>query len=249
MKVDTLYVEGGSVLHRLNPLTKITFVTAALVVAFAREDGRAVGPVAAFLVVLVAGAAAGVLRPLLRSVLRIVLPILMSLYLLQFVIAAAQHVWGLQADLVILGVRLLVFVAAILLVLLTTHPARLIQALAAKGAPSWLGYVVAAALQILPVTLAQARAISDAQRTRGLRVGTGSVWQRARAVIPLMSPLLLGVLSGAEEQAMALEARGFSRVGPRSGFVAVEEAAWEPWARWCALVGAAIGFVALRGLR
>ncbi len=256
MIVSTLYRDADTPIHRLHPLTKITAVGCGLTAAFAPDDARA-GPLLLLLAILVTAMAARVVRPLLGSLLRIVLPIVVSLYLLQTVLAMARHDVPLDGGVLVVasrvlermdavGMRLVVFVASCLLVLMTTHPGRLIQALASRGAPPWTGYVVAAAFQVLPGMLAQARSIADAQRTRGFAVQGGPL-ARARGLIPLVAPLLLSVLHASEEQAMALEARGFGRTGPRTSLEEIPEAAWEPDFRRFALLGALVAVAWLRG--
>lgn len=259
-----LYVDGDSVLHRLHPLTKIAVVAAALLLAFAVE-GRREGPMGLLMVLLAAAGAAGVLRPLVAGLLRTVLPILVSLYLLHAVLALARGDvdrggdWSLVLHRLMvhldaptpdgpasIGLRLLVVVAAMLLVLLTTHPGRLTQAIVARGGPVWLGYVVAAAMHTVPAALAQVRSVSDAQRVRGFDP-SGGVLKRAASILPLLAPVMLGMLQSVEEQAMALEARGYARAGPRTSLVAVEEEPWEPGLRVAALALGVVGFLWLRG--
>lgn len=271
MIVRSLYVEGESALHGLHPLTKIAAVAAVLLLAFAREGSRE-GPMLLLLGLLVLAGGAGVLRPLVNALLRIVLPVLVSLYLLHGVLALAtgkvssEGGWFLTLHRLFMmlnrseaeapgtiGVRLLVVVAAILLLLLTTHPGRLVQALVSRGTPIWLGYVVAASLQTVPAALAQVKTVSDAQRVRGFDAGDsqgrglGSLLARIRAMLPLLGPLMLGMLQSVEEQAMALEARGFGRLGPRTSLVEVDEEPWEPRFRLVVLAVGFGGFLWLRG--
>ncbi|MBM3461180.1 MAG: energy-coupling factor transporter transmembrane protein EcfT [Armatimonadetes bacterium] len=250
-----IYVPADTFVDRANPLTKATIVAAALLVALAEESGPR--PLLIFIALMLGVAvAARVLKPLLGALARIVLPIAVSLYVLQWVLALVQGLLSRQSlgalalalldNVDVLGLRILAFVTAVLVVLLTTHPGRLVQAAAVRGAPPGLCYALAAALQIIPATAAHARAITDAQRARGLVVGRG-LWGRARALPPLIAPLLLSTLQSAEEQAMALEARGFSRRGPRTSFFEVAESPAEPLLRWAILAAAALAFAHLRG--
>jgi len=266
MIVRSLYVEGESALHVLHPLTKVAAVAAVLLLAFAREGSRE-GPMLLLVALLVLAGGAGVLRPLVSALLRIVLPVLVSLYLLHGVLAlatgkvATDGGWLMTLHRVLallnrpeaeapgtIGVRLLVVVAAVLLLLLTTHPGRLVQALVSRGAPLWLGYLVAASMQTVPAALAQVKTVSDAQRVRGFDAGgSGGVLARLRSMLPLLGPLMLGMLQSVEEQAMALEARGFARRGPRTSLVEIDEEPWEPGLRFAILLAGVGGFLWLRG--
>jgi energy-coupling factor transporter transmembrane protein EcfT len=66
----------------------------------------------------------------------------------------------------------------------------------------------------------------DAQQSRGLRL-EGSLIQRGRALIPLVVPLVLGSIVDVEQRAMALEARGFSRPGPKSSYLQLVDSQWQ----------------------
>jgi energy-coupling factor transporter transmembrane protein EcfT len=52
------------------------------------------------------------------------------------------------------------------------------------------------------------RVIMDAQRARGVET-QGNIFIRARAFFPALVPLVLGSITGAEERALTLEAKGF----------------------------------------
>ena len=50
--------------------------------------------------------------------------------------------------------------------------------------------------------------ISDAQRSRGMET-EGSLLTRAKAFLPLISPVVMSALTSTRERAIALEVRGF----------------------------------------
>jgi energy-coupling factor transport system permease protein len=129
-------------------------------------------------------------------------------------------------------------VGSFVLFALTTRPDRLMLALTQRGLPPQLAYLVVATLQIVPRFQARAAAILDAQRARGLET-SGSLARRARALAPLVVPLILSSLVDVEERALALEARAFNRSGPKTSLTAIGEAAWEPALRWALAAGAA----------
>jgi energy-coupling factor transport system permease protein len=115
-----------------------------------------------------------------------------------------------------LSMRLLTFSAAVLTLLRTTHPADLVTALTERGLPRSVGYILLVSLQIAPDMIARAGAIQDAQRSRGLE--TGGVFNRLRALPPLVGPLIVGALADTEERAMALESRAFTASGPKTSW-------------------------------
>jgi energy-coupling factor transport system permease protein len=142
--------------------------------------------------------------------------------------------------------RILVVVSSFLWFALTTRPDALMTALAQRGFPSSLAYIIAATIQIIPRFQARANTIIDAQRARGLET-EGGLLRRLRAVLPLVVPLILSSLVDVEERALAVEARGFSSPNPKTSLIEVREARWEPIFRWT-LVAGMVAFVGLRFL-
>lgn len=107
------------------------------------------------------------------------------------------------------ALRVIAFAMSVALFALTTQADHLVAELERRGLGRRGSFVVGATLRMVPRVVERAREITDAQRARGLDT-EGRLWRRARGVVPLAGPLVLGALNEVEEQAMALEARGFS---------------------------------------
>lgn len=235
----TLYQPRASGLHRLNPLTKLTLALAAVVAAAALPSLPAV--LAVFVLALAPLAAwARLLGPFLRACLRVIWPFVVSLFPIQGFFALGSTILftlgpftlkaeGLQIA-SLLTARLLVGLGAATLLMLTTRPDLLMLALVQRGLPGQIAYIVVTALQIIPGFQARAQAILDAQRSRGLET-EGGLRQRSRALLPLVAPLILGSLMDLEERAIALEARAFTRRGPKTSLVEIVDRPVERVAR------------------
>jgi energy-coupling factor transport system permease protein len=128
-----------------------------------------------------------------------------------------------------------VVVGSFLLLSLTARPDALMISLNQRGLPKALTYIVLATMQIAPRFQAKANTILDAQRARGVETG-GSFARRARALLPLVIPLVLGSIIDIEERAIALEARAFSRPGPKTSYLILRDSALQRIARWLLLV-------------
>ena len=115
---------------------------------------------------------------------------------------------GLNLALIIISRLLAVFGVAYLLTL-TTHPGDLIVSLYKSGMPYKISYALLSTFQLVPVIQNKAMTIMDAQRSRGLNLET-SLINKIKGIVPLVVPLLMGVIFEAQERAMALESRGFS---------------------------------------
>lgn len=139
--------------------------------------------------------------------------------------------------------RVLAFAASVVVLLLTTEPDHLIADLERRGLGRRAAFVIGATLRAIPRMAARAGEITEAQRARGLDT-EGRIWRRARGVVPLAGPLVLGALSDVEEQTMALEARAFSAPGRRTVLRAFQDSSLQRVARWAAPAAA---FVLLAG--
>jgi len=141
---------------------------------------------------------------------------------------------GLSLEGVVFGLisagRILVVFMASIVFLYTTLADDLLEALIAKGASHRLAFVILSAVQLVPRLQVRAGAILDAQQARGLRV-TGSLMTRARAVIPLVGPIVLGSLIDVRERTFALEARAFGARHERTAYRVVADPPRDRWLR------------------
>jgi energy-coupling factor transport system permease protein len=125
-----------------------------------------------------------------------------------------------------IALRLAAAVTALGWMILTTSPQHLVRALAIRGMPAWLQYVLAASLAAVPEARRRAREVLEAQQCRGLRVGGGAL-ARLRATVPLAGPLMVSLVSDAERRAVALDARAFEARGKRTSLVEITDASGE----------------------
>jgi energy-coupling factor transport system permease protein len=206
------------------------------------------GPLALALVAIVAPAvAAGVTRRLVRTSLLLSLPIAISALLINlFFYPGGRHVLlqlgpvsataeGLWFALEIL-LRIMAISGAITLFYLTTRPHDLVVDLERRGISPRVAFVANASVQTVPAMVERAAQITAAQRARGLDT-EGSVLRRARGILPLVGPVILGSIAEVEERTMALEARGFTRPGRRTHLWAPPDTGWERAMRWLLLAG------------
>jgi energy-coupling factor transporter transmembrane protein EcfT len=220
---------GG--LQSLHPLTKLTLAIGAVTAAAALSRIWQVLAVYALAIVPLA-AWSRVARALLRASLRTVWPFLLSLLVVQgFFYPGSRVLFALGpfhfklegvAFALLFSTRLLVGLGAALLLLQTTRMDHLMLALTQSGVSGQIAYIVVTALQIIPRFQARGRAIVDAQRARGLRT-EGSLPKRARALWYLIPPLLLTSLMETDARAVALDARGFGRPGPKTSWAVLTD--------------------------
>lgn len=249
-----LYQPRQSPLHRLNPLTKLTFSFGLIAIALGAPVDWL--PLVLYLAILLPlSIVAHVQRAFVRTSLQILLPFAISLFLIQSLffpegntILARLGPLSIKAEGVRFAfastVRILLITGALLLTLLTTHPGSLMTALVQHGFPPPLAYVIVTTMQIIPQMRDRARTIIDAQRSRGLET-EGSFLVRARALLPLVGPLVLGSLLDVEERSLALEARAFSATAPKTSLIAIPDSAGERIFRWAVLL-VIVGLIGFR---
>jgi len=118
-----------------------------------------------------------------------------------------------------------------LLFAFTTHPTDIINSLLQTGWPPSIAYLIGAPLFLLPAMRERIQTIQAAQRSRGLD-SEASFGKRVRAIAPLVTPLVLSAFSEIEQRAIALELRGFTRLGTRVCMRTVPDSAWQYFLRW-----------------
>ncbi len=231
------YLPGQSALHRAHPYTPLAIAAAMLLLAFAFT-----GPVPIWILVLIAALLAlrsGVARAIAVPALVLIGPTWLALLLLHGLLGDPPKVMlgplavslpGLVRALV-LGGRIAAIVLVSLVTLAVVSPARLVEAMTARGAPFGRIFLLVSTLTFLPRTRARAAAILEAQQARGLRL-RGSPLARLRALGPLVLPLVLGSLAEVDEQVLALEARGATSRVRRTALEPPADSANQRLLRW-----------------
>lgn len=222
--------DTDSVLHRLNPLTKLALaLPVAALVTFFNEP---VTPLA--IGVLAAGATWRLGRVPWRSIQQ---PLMLAL-LLGFGLFWSSVVFyagpGSDAPSLIGGpvhvspaglvygvtivCRLLAIFAASLLFVLTTNPVDLVVALIQQvRLPVKVGYAVFAAYRFMPLVHEELENIQAAHHVRGGVEGSGPI-ARARRLFGYAIPLLAISVRRAERVALAMDSRGFGARPDRTYF-------------------------------
>lgn len=247
MAAAGLFLPGRRLLYGWHPLTKASLALSALPLAFLpwqREPFWLVVPVLYTLGVSLLLLASGLhaFRVWVWRLLLVLGPVIVSLVLVQgFFFPEGERVvftvgpFNLTLEGLgfagLIATRLIFMVAPILVALTTTHPVDLALALTRAGLSVEVTYVLLAAVQLLPDMQARGRAILEAQQSRGMAAG-GTMARRLKALIPLVSPLLMSALHDAEMRALALDARGFRSAGVRTSVRELTDSKLQRTFRW-----------------
>lgn len=240
MNALSIYVARASGLHNLNPITKFV-VTLCLMICGLVLPGMWAGYIILLLVIVPLAIWGKVLLRLSQLVFNISLPLIISIFLIQ------TFFWGKGTPIFEIGPlapklegalfsitsagRILFIMADFILFSLTTRPDTLMISLKQIGLPSGLAYIIVTTLQLVPRFVAKANTILDAQRSRGLET-QGNLFTRARALLPLILPLVIGSLLEVEERAIAIEARAFNSTKKETSLIDIPDSQIQRYARF-----------------
>ena len=214
-------IPGNSLIHRINPITKLVWVVGYVVLAFSTTNIFILYTMALFAFLL--APLAGVTLPLLKAML-VLVPLSSSLLALILAPAVPQpwhvvaHIGplplysdGLYYGLVLLG-RIVACLLLALVMVMTTHPSDLFTSFAKLKVPYSLNFMLAMTLQLIPVFEREFGIILSAQKSRGMK-GRGFA-----AVLPSFIPVFVGAIERVQQLSISLESRGFGSAGIKTSY-------------------------------
>ncbi len=89
------------------------------------------------------------------------------------------------------------------------------------GIPYSVSFVLSTALRLVPTFIGTGATVIEAQRSRGLDLDSGNVWQKAKKHIPLLVPIFLLAIRNTDQLAVALESRGFGSREKRTYYLKI----------------------------
>lgn len=251
----SIYAARESGLHSLNPLTKLV-LTLCIMICGVTLPGTWDSYWVLALVIVPLSLWGTVTKLMLRLVMKISWPLVLSVFIIQTVF------WGNGTALFEIGPlapkmegllfairssgRILLIMSDFILFSLATRPDTLMISIKQAGVPSSLAYIVVTTLQLVPQFVTKANTILDAQRSRGMET-QGNLFIRARALLPLVLPLVVGSLLEVEERAIAIEARGFNSKRVETSLLEIPDTQNQQHAR-IGFVGITIILIAARYL-
>ncbi|MEY8352720.1 energy-coupling factor transporter transmembrane component T [Lachnospiraceae bacterium 54-53] len=216
MKSISLYVDKDTFLTRLHPFAKMFYILAAVSVPLI---GGALWMYGLFLAIslclLISGGIIRKVFPLIAFSFTIIITIFLihglfnreNQKVLFYLGPLAFYREGLLYAAGI-GLNILNMLLSFATFVLTTRPAALVDDLEQAGFSPRFGYMISSVFQIIPQMMGTMNTIMDAQRSRGMET-EGNLFVRARAFVPLISPVVTSSLINTRERAIALEVRGF----------------------------------------
>lgn len=220
------FYPANSFVHKMDARAKILFSIAYLVAVFLVRSYHFLGFGACLLFVIIATIFSKVpfLR-ILKSIKMILFFIILSAILQIFFNKSGTPLWDggfitdeglLNAGFIVTRITLVVLGASLLT--LTTTPVELADGIESLLTPlkyikfpvHEFALIMSIALRFIPTLLDETDRIIKAQKARGADFESGNIFKRAKALIPVLIPLLISSFRRADELADAMDSRCYA---------------------------------------
>lgn len=216
------YFPGNSILHRLDPRTKIIWTAVLMVATFLIDSWQEYAMMGAFTLLLllisevpIKQSIKGVKPLLLILGITAVLNVFFTGGTPIFTLGPVKVTYEGITAAIKLFFRLVILVITASLMTLTTTPMtmtdgieRLLKPFEKIGVPAHeIAMMMSIALRFIPTLLEETERIMKAQASRGADFDTGSIFSRIKSFIPVLVPLFVSAFKRADELAEAMESR------------------------------------------
>lgn len=217
------YFPGDSIIHRLDPRIKLVLAIALIVVIFLADTLVGNLVLFAFLALVILLSRVSV-KYVLRGLKPLWFIIVLTFVLNTFFYSGGTEIfswWIVRVtregliSAVRLAVRLVFLITSTTMLTLTTSPIALTDGLESLLKPlkavrfpvHELAMMMTIAMRFIPTLLEETDKIMKAQTARGAEFDSGSVFARAKGMVPLLVPLFVSAFRRADELAFAMESR------------------------------------------
>ena len=247
------YCEGNSVIHRLDPRTKLIVLVVYMVTLFVASGWVSYGVLLLFLLTVIKISAIpgkSIVRGMKPLVMILVFTGVLNLFFNKDGRVLVDF-WGITITTggaeraAFMLVRILMLVTATFLLTYTTSPISLTDGLESLLSPlkklrlpiHELAMMMSIALRFIPTLIEETDKIMSAQKARGADFESGNIFQRARALVPILVPLFISAFRRADELATAMECRCYHGGQGRTALHVLRYRAVDIWVL--------LGFIAL----
>ena len=217
------YFPGNTIVHRLDPRTKLLCVILYIVALFNAKSVLTYALVAAVLTVCILTSKVhykALTRGLKPVYIIVAFTAIMNLFFTGGTPVA--DVWLLRhitfegiRSAIAMVLRIIMLIMGTFLLTYTTSPISLTDGLERLLSPlkklklpiHELAMMMSIALRFIPTLIEETDKIMSAQKARGADFESGNIFQRARALVPILVPLFISAFRRADELATAMECR------------------------------------------
>lgn len=219
------YVAGNSVVHRLDPRSKLTATFLFIMIIFLANNW--ISYTFLFLTVLIALLVSRVSPRYIYNGMKPIFLLVMIMFIFHSIMTKEGELllaigWfeiylGGVIQGLFITLRLLLLIMMTTLLTLTTPPITLTDGLENIFGPlrkinipvHEIALMMSISLRFIPTLLQETEKIMKAQMARGADFASGPIVNRVKAIIPLLVPLFMQSFRRAEDLATAMEARGY----------------------------------------
>lgn len=220
------YYPSNSVVHKMNPTVKIIYAIAYIVAVFLVKEPHFTGFALCLLLLIVQTAISKIpFIKMLKSIKTVIFFVVLSAVLQLFLNKSGTPLWeggfiydkGLIKACYITA-RIILLVLGASLLTFTTSPVELADGIEMLLYPLKLikfpvhefALIMSIALRFIPTLIDETDRIIKAQKARGADFESGNIFKRAKALIPVLIPLLISSFRRADELADAMDSRCYA---------------------------------------
>jgi len=216
------YFPGDTLIHRLDPRTKLIVVMLYLIALFVANSPLTLGIMALFLILMILLSKVN-LHQMVRGLRPLIFIFIITGLLNMFLTPGEPIVtiWRLSITWEgltrsgVLVIRIMMMVMSTFILTYTTSPMTLTDGLEKGLAPlrrirvpvHELAMIMSTALRFIPTLIEETDKIINAQKARGADFESGNLVRRAKALLPILVPLFMSAFRRADELATAMESR------------------------------------------
>ena len=246
------YFPGKSAIHKMDPRIKILLSILYIVMLFVADNmwGLLLGVLFGFAAYLISRIPLSMIWKSMKPVV----PIVIFTAVLNLFLSTGDPLWqwkflkitkeGIETA-VFMSVRILCLIAGTSLLTYTTSPIALTDGIERLLSPlkkiklpvHELAMMMTIALRFIPTLIEETDKIMSAQKARGADFESGNIFQRARALVPILVPLFISAFRRADELATAMECRCYHGGQGRTALHVLRYRAADIWVL--------LGFIAL----
>ena len=216
------YFPGKSAIHRMDPRAKIIYSFLFIIILFIADSILAMAIGGAF--VMMCYRISHIPLSMIRKSLKPIVPIviftgILNMFFVQGTVLYSFWIFTITEEglmmAVLMSTRIICLIAGTTLLTYTTSPIALTDGIERLLSPlkkikvpvHELAMMMTIALRFIPTLIEETDKIMSAQKARGADMETGSIVQRAKALVPILIPLFVSSFRRADELALAMECR------------------------------------------
>ncbi|MBN8203942.1 MULTISPECIES: energy-coupling factor transporter transmembrane component T family protein [Bacillaceae] len=219
------YVPAESVLHRMDPRSKLVLIFLFVCIVFLANNMLTYGLLTVYTFLMIALSKVPI-RFIYTGLKPVLLLVIFTLFLHLFLTKEGEVLFrfgwitiyeeGLRQG-IFISLRFFLLILMTSILTLTTTPIEITDGLESLLAPlnkikfpvHELALMMSISLRFIPTLMQETDKIMKAQTARGVDFSSGPIKERIKAIIPLLIPLFVSSFKRAEELAVAMESRGY----------------------------------------